>query len=92
MLAFFYGDYRHDLSPEVSKDFNLMTIEIFEYLLLQLNKFSNFSCNIDYIESCPASSHMERKSLELQSQLLNISLRYFKCALIYIGIDAFYIQ
>ena len=69
-----------------------MTIEIFEYVLLQLNKFSNFSCNTDYIELCPASLHMGHKSLELQSQLLNISLRYFKCALIYIGIDAFYIQ
>ena len=68
-----------------------MTIEIFEYLLLQLNKFSNFSCNIDYIELCPASLHMGHKSLELQLQILNISLRYFECTLNYIGINAFYI-
>ena len=37
---------------------NLTAIEIFEYLLLQLNKFSSFSCNIDYIELCPATLHM----------------------------------
>ena len=38
---------------------NLTTIEIFEYLLLQLNKFkSNFSCNIDYMELRPAALHM----------------------------------
>ena len=68
-----------------------MTIEIFEYLLLQLNKFSNFSCNIDYIELCPASLYMGHKSLELHLQILNISLRYFECTLSYIGINAFYI-
>ena len=68
-----------------------MTIEIFEYLLLQLNEFSNFSCNIDYIELCPASLQMGHKSLELQLQLLNTSLRYFECTLSYIGINAFYI-
>ena len=37
---------------------NLKAIEIFEYLLLQLNKLSNFSCNIDYMELCPATLHM----------------------------------
>ena len=37
---------------------NLKAIEIFEYLLLQLNKLSNFSCDIDYIELCPAALHM----------------------------------
>ena len=56
VLALFYDDYRHDF---VSRDFeglliNLLTIEFFEYLLLQLNKFSNFSCNIDYLKLCPA--------------------------------------
>ena len=59
----------------VSKGFeqtliNLTAIEIFENLLLQLNKLikllqlnklnklSNFSCNIDYMELCPATLHM----------------------------------
>ena len=37
---------------------NLTAIEIFENLLLQLNKLSNFSCNIDYMELCPAALHM----------------------------------
>ena len=37
---------------------NLTAIEIFEYLLLQLNKLSNFSCNIDNMELCPAALHM----------------------------------
>ena len=37
---------------------NLMAIEIFEYLLLQFNKLSNSSCNIDYMELCPATLHM----------------------------------
>ena len=37
---------------------NLKAIEIFEYLLLQLDKSSNFSCNIDYMELCPATFHM----------------------------------
>ena len=68
-----------------------MTVEIFEYLLLQLNKFGNFSCNIDHKELCPASLHMGHNSLELQLQLLNISLRYFECTLSYMGINAFYI-
>ena len=37
---------------------NLTAIEIFEYLLLQLNKLGSFLCNIDYIELCPAALHM----------------------------------
>ena len=39
---------------------NLKAIEIFEYLLLQLNILSNFSCDIDYMEPelCPATLHM----------------------------------
>ena len=37
---------------------NLTAIEIFENLLLQLNKLSNFSCNIDYMDICPAAFHM----------------------------------
>ena len=37
---------------------NLMAIEILEYLLLQFNKLSNSSCNIDYMELCPATLHM----------------------------------
>ena len=37
---------------------NLKAIEIFENLFLQLNKLSNFSCNIDYMELCPAALHM----------------------------------
>ena len=37
---------------------NLKAIEIFEYLLLKLNKLSNFSCNIDCMELCPATLHM----------------------------------
>ena len=37
---------------------NLTAIEIFENLLLQLNKLSNFSCNIDYLELCPAALQM----------------------------------
>ena len=63
---------------------NLTAIEIFEYLLLQLNKLSNFSCNIDYMELCSATLAHGRLSclrlllkLELPLQLLNISLRYF---------------
>ena len=48
------------LSQEVLEQtvINLMAIEIFEYLLLQFNKLSNSSCNIDYIELCPATLHM----------------------------------
>ena len=70
----FYGDYRHGF---VSRGFEktlikLTAVEIFEYLLLQLNKLSNFSCDIDYMELCPAALHMRHKSLELQLQLLNI--------------------
>ena len=38
---------------------NLTAIEIFEHQLLQLNKLSNFSCNIDYMELCSAALHME---------------------------------
>ena len=37
---------------------NLTAIEIFEYLLLQLNKLSNFLWNIDYIELCPSALYM----------------------------------
>ena len=37
---------------------NMTAIEILEYLLLQLNELSNFSCNIDYMELCPAALHM----------------------------------
>ena len=37
---------------------NLKALEFFEYLLLQLNKLSNFSCNIDCMELCPATLHM----------------------------------
>ena len=37
---------------------NLMAIEIFEYLLLHLNKLSNFSCSIDYMELCRTALHM----------------------------------
>ena len=37
---------------------NPTAIEIFEYLLLQLNKLRNFSCNIDYMELCPAALDM----------------------------------
>ena len=37
---------------------NLTAIEIFENLLLQLNKLSNISCNIDYMELCPATLDM----------------------------------
>ena len=37
---------------------NLMAIEIFEYLLLQLNELNNFSCDIDYMKLCPAALHM----------------------------------
>ena len=37
---------------------NLKAIEIFEYLLLQLNKLSNFSCNLDYMALCPATLHL----------------------------------
>ena len=37
---------------------NLTAIEIFEYLLLQLNELSNILCNMDYMELCPAALHM----------------------------------
>ena len=37
---------------------NLTAIEIFKYLLLQMNKLSNFLCNIDCMELCPASLYM----------------------------------
>ena len=84
----FYGDYRNDF---VSRGFqetliNLTAIEIFEYLLLQLNKLSNFSCDIDYIELCPESFHMGHSSLKLQLELLNIChWNIFECTLSYIG-------
>ena len=84
----FYGDYRHDF---VSRGFeetliNLTAIEIFEYLLLQFNKSSNFSCDIDCMELCPAALHMGHKSLELQLQLLNVyHWDIFECTLNYIG-------
>ena len=55
-----YGDYRHDF---VSRGFeetliNLTVIEIFEYLLLQLNKLSNFLYDIDYMELCREALHI----------------------------------
>ena len=83
-----YGDYRHDF---VSRGFeetliNLTAIEIFEYLLLQLNKSINFSCDIDYMELCREALHMGHRSLELQLQLLNIcQWDVFECTLSYIG-------
>ena len=90
-------EYRHDF---VSRGFeetliNLTAIEIFEYLLLQLNKLSNFSCDIDYIELCLEALHMGYRSLELQLQLLNIChWDIFECTLSYIGntVMFFYIQ
>ena len=64
---------------------NLTAIEIFGYVLLQLNKFKQFSSNIDSMESCPAALLRDikfleaaAKSLELQIKLLNMSLKYFR--------------
>ena len=37
---------------------NLTAIEIFKHLLLQLNKLSNFLCNIDHMELCPSALYM----------------------------------
>ena len=64
---------------------NLTAIEIFEYLLLQLNKLSNFrvtSITWNYVQQ-PYTWDIKllegtAKSLELQLQLLNMSLRYFR--------------
>ena len=73
----------------VSKGFeqtliNLTAIEIFECLLLQLNNLSNFSCNVtcNYVQQ-PCTWDIKllevtANSLELQLQLLNMSLRYFR--------------
>ena len=62
--AAYYGDNWHDF---VSRGFeetliNLTAIEIIEYLLQQLNKLSNFSCDIDHTELCPCTWDIKARS------------------------------
>ena len=44
---------------------NLTAIEIFEYLLLQLNELSNFSCNFDHIIMSSSLAHGSLSCLRL---------------------------
>ena len=76
---------------------NLTAVEIFEYLLLQLNELSNFF-GLHRLHEIMSSSLAHgmlscfRLLLKAQSynlQLLNMSLRYFRVYLSYIGISAF---